>query len=393
MQISNEKTKYKIIFIVVELVMCLRCCGVELATSLTTSLAFSYQYGFGDGGFVGSIYQLLCNKLLGVALDYESAFIFSAIVMMISVILFCVWGCKIVDNLYSNNSKKMFVVLIVFTIFSASIFTGADYIGSAETIMLIITLVDMYVIATDGKLIWMILLPLLGIIVGSTYLFAFMGCVIVLLIASYYIRKDNKYKISLIINSCEAVGIYIYYLIVGGVGDKGEIYELALQLSSEEKVKSGLLDYYVSGIGACWSGFPQVHVALLRIIVILLLSIPFIVLAIVIYKKILTRAKDTLDMPLWVYKTWGVGGLFISPLFIISNNYGTWFFAIVAYYLLTTLGFILMNNNTVIQVLKEVLDEIYSKYKWLVIVLIYTVFFTPIDSVKVCQFVDSFIKW
>ena len=326
MTISNEKRKYKIIYIIVTVVMCLRCIGIELP------------------------------------IDSSFDNVLSLILMIVWIIVYCIWGLFVVNRIYEGNNKLLFVILIAFSILSASIMTGADYIGTTQAAMLIVTIIDVYIVATDGYRVFMIILPVIGLLCDSSYLFEYMGSIFVLLIVNSIRLDKKKYRMILIINAIEAVGIYIYHIVMGNV------------ISSE-------------------IGFPSIHISVLRVVVTLVLCIPFIVFAIVLYSKIIINARQSKVLPMWAYKMWITGGIFVTPLFFLVNNYGTWFFAIAAYYLLTAIGFILMNNEDVIISFTQVFDSIRSKYKWLIILLLYEIFFTPIDNVKVGTFVNNFIQW
>lgn len=326
MNVSNEKRKYKIIYIIVTIVMCLRCIGIELPVET-------------------SIDNIL-----------------SLILMVVWIIVYCVWGTVIINRLYEGNNRILFVVLISFSIIAASIMTGADYIGTTQAAMLIVTMIDVYIIAMDGYRVFMIILPVIGLLSGSSYLFEYMGCIIILLLANYYRLDKKKYKMVLIINIIEAVGFFIFHIIMGNV--------------TSSKI-----------------GFPAVHISILRVVVTLILCIPFIVMGIVIVKKIFAKAISSKILPMWLYKTWIAGGLFVVPLFFLVNNYGTWFFAIATYYLLTLIGFIVMNNEDVISSLTSVFESIRDKYKWVIILVLYEIFFTPIDNVKIGTFVNNFIQW
>lgn len=343
---------------------------------------------------MGTIYQFICHQLLGVTLEYRSAFIFSAICMLIWVVVYMIMGCRIIDRMYERDNMTLFVVLVAYTILAASLITGTDYIGSAETVMLIVTILDVYVITNGGNIVLMIIFPLIGMVAGSHYLFAFMGCIIVLLIARYILTHNNKYKVTAIINLISAVGFYIYYIIRGGITDNQFVHNLAKLLDDDGQVKRGLYDYYVNGISSVWSGFPETYVSVLRIFVTLILLIPIIHFMIICAGKLIKRAKsDNTTLPAKLYRGWFIGGISIVPLFVLGNNYGTWFFAIASYFLLTTLGFIMMGDRNIIDVLTDTFKNIRSNYKWLILLLIYLILFTPIDSVRVCTFVDNFVSW
>lgn len=140
-------------------------------------------------------------------------------------------------------------------------------------------------------------------------------------------------------------------------------------------------------------GFPKLYVSILRVAVTIILSTPFIIFAAVLFRRITNKAKKGMGRKVWVYRLWSIGGVIFLPLFVISNNYGTWFLTIAVYYLISTLIFVLTRDEAVTSAIDEIIGAIRSRYKWCILLLIYLVMFTPIDSVKVCTFVDNFIAW
>ena len=134
--------------------------------------------------------------------------------------------------------------------------------------------------------------------------------------------------------------------------------------------------------------------SLFRVGLTILLTVPFSAFFVIIFERVLVRKKKSRGVPpRFIYKLWMIGGITVAPLFFMINNFGTWFFVIGSYYILTSLGLIIMDNKVVTRVFGDVLSLIRLRYKWLVILLLYAIFFTPIDSVKVGMFVDNFISW
>lgn len=138
--------------------------------------------------------------------------------------------------------------------------------------------------------------------------------------------------------------------------------------------------------------YPEPHVIALRVVLTLLLTSPFIVFAVIVFKKIIDKAKAERTNVI-IYKLWMCGGLLAVPLFFMGNNFGTWFFAFFSYYLIGIVGLIISNDEIVTSVLSDIFKAIREKCAYLILLLIYAVMLTPIDSVKVCTLVDNFINW
>ena len=199
--VKNKTTKYQIIFAVVSIVMAIRCVGKTLATSLTTVLSFSYDYGFVDKSLMGTLFRLICPVFTDNIYSYKTAFIFSAIVMFAGVFCYIIMGIIILRRIKEDRQELIFILLFLFTIFAMSLYTAEDYIGSAESVMLTIMLLNVICIVGDTNIIPMLILPLAGMVFSSDYLFAYMGVTIMLLMYRYHNSKgSNKYLIVLIIN-------------------------------------------------------------------------------------------------------------------------------------------------------------------------------------------------
>lgn len=286
MQKWSEKTKYKIIYIVVAIVMAFRCMRAKTII--------------------------------------EDETVLSIVLMIVLYFLFIIWGVLVSDRIVKNGNKNIFVILILFVIFATGIYTAEDYVGSVESIIFTLSIVVVYVVAICS----------------------------------------NR-KIIMVTSIIVAALTLIFYVVLRLWG-------------SEDIVKF-------------WS-YPALYVIALRIMLTLLLTSPFIVFAIIVFKKMLDRAKIE-GTNVGIYKLWMCGGLLAVPLFFMGNNYGTWFFALFSYYLIGIIGLIVVNDKIVTGVLSDIFKTIREKCAYLILLLIYAVMFTPIDSVKVCTFVDNFINW
>ncbi len=286
MQKWSEKTKYKIIYIVVAIVMAFRCMRAKTII--------------------------------------EDETVLSIVLMIVLYFLFIIWGVLVSDRIVKNGNKNIFVILILFVIFATGIYTAEDYVGSVESIIFTLSIVVVYVVAICS----------------------------------------NR-KIIMITSIIVAALTLVFYVVLRLLG-------------SEDIVKF-------------WS-YPALYVIALRIMLTLLLTSPFIVFAIIVFKKMLDRAKIE-GTNVGIYKLWMCGGLLAVPLFFMGNNYGTWFFALFSYYLIGIIGLIVVNDKIVTGVLSDIFKTIREKCAYLILLLIYAVMFTPIDSVKVCTFVDNFINW
>ncbi len=315
-------TKYNIIFVIVAIVMCFRCIGVE---------------------------------------EFLSSFV-GAVSMAVYVLLYILWGILIIRKTPADKMYNIFILLIFFTIWAMSMFTGADYIGSTNTLALLCMLYEVYLIIIDANIVLLIICPLIGVLARSEFLFAYMGLIIVLLAYNAIYKNRTKYMAAIIINLCTNIGTYLFFA-----------------FSSVNRIPE-LIGFEDDNIG-----FPDISVSLLRIGIMCVLLIPYIAFYAIFIKR-MNKPKNTF------YRILPLGALSIVPLFIMINNYGTWFFAIVAYYSLSIMALILMNDPKVDSAFSGIIYEIRSNYKYLVLLLIYAVLFTPIDNVKIGYFVNNFIR-
>ena len=388
--VKNKTIKYQIIFGIISLVMAVRCCGKTLATSLTTALAFSYDYGFSDKSLMGTLFKIICSVFTNDVYTYRSAFIFSAVVMFVGFIVYVVMGVNLIGRVSEDKREVIFILLLFFTIFAMSIYTGEDYIGSAESVMLTVMLINVACIIRGSNIVALILCPIVGMVLSSDYIFAYTGVVIVLLVYRLLQGQEkNKYKAALIVNIVSTLSLYVFFSLSHTAEYEDTIREHARSLSDEEEVKEGLLDFYFYGQAGGFDSLPDLYVCLLRVIVPIILLAPFIAFVVLLLKKVYKRNTDKRLRTL--YKVMPFGCLLCAPLYFYSNNYGTWMFCMIAYTVISILGLILMGEENIYKSLHEIIAVIKLKYKWLVLLLIYAVLFTPIDSVKVCRFVNNFI--
>ena len=383
-------TGYKLIFIVITIVMSFRCVGKELVTSLTTALAFSYEYGFYDKSLVGSMYKLIAGFFTDDVYSYNVAFIFSAILMLLGIIIYIIMGNVLLAKADEARREAAFIILIFFTIFAASIITAEDYIGSAQSFLLITLLIYIYCLIVNKVSALLFVIPIIAMITDSDFALEYMSIIIVLLLYRIYTSTNKtKYKAILFVNLISTILLYIYFIISHTALYEDVIRTRAKALSSEYEVKEGLLKYYMYGFAGGMDSMPEPIICIQRIVYMILLLIPFIVFFVIMYRRV-WKATISSSNRLF-YRILPFGSILVIPLFIYSNNYGTWFFAMLSYYVLTTLALILMGDEHVYTAFNGIINTIKTKYKWLIILLIYAVFFTPIDSVKVGQFVNNFV--
>ena len=159
-------TKYNIIFVIVSIVMGFRCIGVE--------------------EFLSSVS--------------------GSVSMAVYVLLYILWGMLIIKRTPSDKIYNIFILLIFFTIWAMSIFTGADYIGSTNTLTLLCMLYEVYFIIIDANIVLLVICPLIGVLARSEFIFAYMGLIIVLLIYNAIYKNKTKYIAAIIINLCTNIG-------------------------------------------------------------------------------------------------------------------------------------------------------------------------------------------
>ena len=350
-QIST-KNKYIIIYIIVAVVMAVRCMNVKVIIKNADAL--------------------------------------TVILMIALFAAFLAWGCIVIRITDEYNNYDLFALLIFFTVMSASIFTGEDYTGSAESIMLVIMLFSVLIIVQRRGNALMCLLSIPGIIVSTDYFFEYMGIIYVLLI---YRTLQDIHRKKHDLEAYENEGTAFVNMINNSIktDKKIIIFNIVFSVIAYILCAYHHVGYYYKR--AAYSIFPELSVCLLRIAVTVVLLSPFIAFFVILYKRIIRMAAALENDMRMFYKLMPYGFLLAIPLFFMSNNYGTVFFAIIAYHVIIIFGLIFMGDGIVYSAYTTIIKDIKTKHKWLILLMIYAVLFTPVDSVKICYFVDSFINW
>lgn len=379
-----------------------------------TILAFSYSYGFISRGLIGTIYEGL-NKILPFNLyTYSSVNTFVLIITIIFCIVFLLFIHYILKKVYSyedeirinktkdySHWKAIWYLVIFFTMISISTFSEYYNFGRVDLYLCMITMLSI-VLIVEEKFEWL-LVPLagIGVMIHEGYVFMYLNVMVLMLIYKLCVNISTKNK-SAIIKYGIILGLV---LLVSGTlfsyfmffshnvkdGAYEEIVELAKSITHNHKYHEDLVRAEILGVNL---GEEEMEYRLQNVVelaVFIVMMIPFIIIAIRFFKKVLSKCKDKVSKVKYFLVI--IGSIATLPLFILKIDYGRWCYAVLAYYCFVIMAMMAMKDEIVLTSWDETILEVSQNWifgKMLFAYLMIMIPFTDLAISKVTYMIYSY---
>lgn len=402
---NTKIVRFSIAWVVFAFVLFFMYYDAKVEMINTTSMAFSYEYGFISRGLIGTIFYLI-DKLVPIDLyAYHWAYRFAQVgtaiffLVLFSFFVLCIFKC---DKAMVNKTKY---IALFFSIFAIPMFITEYNLGRYDVYCLTLSLIAAILIICE-KAEWLtVVFSALGVMIHQGNVFMFLNIILVLLLykaLSCDGKKRMKYLVLCGLSFIVASVLFIYFEFfsrANGANYVEQVIVNARLLGDKTIYHENIVAHEILGLDLSAEEAEYRKWNLLESIVFLGFTWPYILLLIQFFKNVIKSAETILDK--WKYFFVAVGAGTILPSLILKCDFGRWVFVIVAYYSVIILALLAMNDKIVSNVLKDMIDKVKHKKLVAVLLFVYPLIFQPLQDVRICDFTfniaeminDSFLHW
>lgn len=355
----------------------------------STILAFSYKYGFISRGFIGTLYQWLDGVIPMNLMDYENSVgvILITTLLFYGFFVFFIWKCM---TLAKDHLRSILGYVFIFYVINlVPMFAHKRNFGRIDLFMLLFSTIGVLCIWTK-KMAWIVIpLSVLSVMVHQGYVFLYFNIVLAFLFYEYMKNKNRHYGVFLVVAVIFAAVLFFYFeLYSHGSGKEyvDEIIRNATALSRDGKYHKTLIDKEILGKDLTEVERYMRVENLIELPFYLLFTSPYWISGISFMKRVVHSAGTASEK--WMYRLMFMGGITTLPCFLLKVDYGRWFFAVISYYVILLVGFILKSDTPVIRELM-VEKEKWIEKPYLAILFLAPILFVPYWDVHISPIVKG----
>lgn len=386
---ERKMTSFLITWILFLIVLWWKFYQEEVEIINTTSLAFTYEYGFISRGLMGTIF-LFVDKLLPMdMMNYEGVMAFTLVTtfmyfaLLLGFFMICLMKCT------KDISERTKYMILFFTMFAISMFITKYNFGRYDMYCLMLSLIAAILLIYE-KAEWLVIpLSALSIMIHQGNVFYLLNIILILLLYkafSYEDKKRQKYIVLFVGSFVVSSALFLYFEFfsrTNGALHFDRITEVAKSLRFDGDIHEDIIDHEVLGIDLADRELVYRYKNFLEFPVFCLFSSPYLVMAFCFFKNLIKKAETIIDK--WKYFFVSVGAATMIPALIMKCDFGRWVFMMMAYYFVVILALVAMRDSLVEEELHAVADRIKKMGPAGLVLLIYPAFFLPFKDVVISQ--------
>ena len=386
---ERKMTSFLITWILFLIVLWWKFYQEEVEIINTTSLAFTYEYGFISRGLMGTIF-LFVDKLLPMdMMNYEGVMAFTLVTTFMYFALLLVFFMICLMKCTKDISERTKYMILFFTMFAISMFITKYNFGRYDMYCLMLSLIAAILLIYE-KAEWLVIpLSALSIMIHQGNVFYLLNIMLILLLYkafSYEGKKRQKYIVLFVGSFVVSSALFLYFEFfsrTNGALHFDRITEVAKSLRFDGDIHEDIIDHEVLGIDLADRELVYRYKNFLEFPVFCLFSSPYLVMAFCFLKNLIKKAETIIDK--WKYFFVSVGAATMIPALIMKCDFGRWVFMMMAYYFVVILALVAMRDSLVEEELHAVADRINKMGPAGLVLLIYPAFFLPFKDVVISQ--------
>lgn len=377
----------------------------------TTLFAMSYRYGFISRGMLGTIWEGLDLLLPWDLMTHEAVYVFTLIctgVLYVVMFLFFALLFQMCDEPYRRNMRY----LIAFAgTFLFSMFLTDEVFGRLDLYLYLLTFAAMMLILKRKWEILVVPLVFLCMCFHQGYVLTNANLLVLLLLYRMLLsagKERKRYRNLLIAVLLILVGFFIYFEFFShtdGAKIYDEVVSSAKALSKDkESYNTSIINHEILGKDVFEEEMEMHRINYQEFPVFLLLFLPYLFLAVHFFRGLLEkdrerfggRAKFTDLGREWI-RRWKkdetipelahilflLGGLAVVPQMILKVDYGRYVFMTFTYYILMSMSFLALGDQTLARQIEDSKKRIKSATPFPLVVILYPMFYMPLHDVVI----------
>lgn len=360
---SFEKIKYELSFFIIfvaEMIISVPAFN-QMREWRTSQYGVTYEFGFVQMGFVGTVFKLFCNILTEKILWTATVIALIILSFMMSIIL---------TEIVKKSDKSIFsgvcaiVILYMVSPLSVAKFFNARNFATFD-IYLMIILIACAVFALKEKTLWL-LLPLSVLALLVHYVFAFTYYMFIFGVLLYYAVKNKeskKYFIFFALTVFISVGVFSYFYFFGNTVPFKSETEMADYIKKTNTIPivstvyiryfMGSGDFFDNTILTGMNGVTEnLLTRFLGFVVTMVVLWPVVALFIMLWTKTIKKCEDKNEKLIYLFIL--ISPLFAVPIFVTGMDWDRWMMGIFCAQILFVFFLIKKNEQPFISALTEV---------------------------------------
>lgn len=357
----------------------------------STILAFSYKYGFISRGLAGTIYQWIDHILPVNMIDYAMVLRFTLIVTLAFYVLFFAFCYQCMKRCQEEYLGRFLYLILFYAVFVVSMFAYKRNFGRLDLYLMALTVIGtMCLIAKKAE--WLIVpLSMISVMYHQGYVFMFYNILLALLVYRLLSEKEKKariyYGVILLVSLIGCSALFLWFEFFSHTDGVRYVDEIIANAKAMTKPFNGmtyhdtLIDHEILGIDLSDVEYPYRVMNWIEIPFFIAIISPYIVLAVKLFRRILTRAQGKTERLKYGFLAIAAGTLL--PLFLMKCDYARWVFALISYYCMIFLALVAMGDRIVAEELTGIFTEIKEKYPFAILLLLLPALLTPFWDVHI----------
>lgn len=355
----------------------------------TTIFAFSYKYGFISRGLMGTIWSFVDKITPFSLMSFNAIYRFTELMTVLFFVLLLYFYYRCLRKVKSIDLTNTMYLILFLSVFTFPMFLTFENFGRLDEYLVMITLLCCILLVAE-KAEWLIIpLCVIGVIFHQG--FVFMNANIILVLLFYKIFKKTgkervKYIIIFMLTFASISAFFPYFEFFShfqGEEIYSEIVALAKSLSQDgQSFSESLVNHEILGLDVYEAEYPFHKMNRYETPVFLVLFLPYIVYGAAFLLQLIRGKKGKDLLP---YAAVVLGAVTVLPEMILKVDYGRYFYAIIFYYLATTICLMAMGDNHVCTQVDLLLKRIKQQIPAAKILLVYPMIFMPFLDVHITQ--------
>ena len=355
----------------------------------TTSLAFTYEYGFISRGLMGTIFLFVDKILPGNQMTYEGVMNFTLVTTMLYFALLLWFFVICLTKCSKELSGKAKYMILFFTMFAVSMFITKYNFGRFDMYCLMLSILSAILIIYE-KAEWLVVpFSALSVMIHQGNVFYLLNIILILLLYKAFStngKKRMKYIVLLGASFIASSVLFVYFEFFSRANG-AEIYDTIVKVAEglrfDGDIHEDIIDHEILGIELADRETVYRYKNFTEFPIFCLFTSPYLVMGFRFFKNLIKKSQTMLEK--WKYFFVAMGVVTIVPAIILKCDFGRWMFMIIAYYFVVVLSLIAMKDKLV----EEEISALYERVKKMgiagLVLFIYPSFMLPFKDVVISQ--------
>ena len=352
MKMDKNKFGFTLSFIFILAYSYLLYASTSINLINSTTMAFSYEYGFISRGLIGTTYGLI-DKIAPIDMMTKDAVVtFIHIVTMVYMLFLFWFFLNLIRSAKVEHITIVTHLCIGFAIWAIPIFVDEQNFGRLDMYCLSLSMIMVILIISKKNEWFVIPLAAISVLIHHGNVFMFINIPLVLLLYRFLDEKEEisrkHYGRIFLTTFLSVSALFIYFEFFSYTGEQASydtISNIACNLNGYNACDTGLISKTIFGTDLSEGETTFRIISRVQFVIFMVLMIPHMVRTYKTYRNTIRYCNSNRDKLKYIVVLFGV--ITIVPEMVLKCDYGRYAFMIVAYYAIVTIALIAMQDSII----------------------------------------------